>query len=116
MAYRLVWLCLDIIEELEAKYGRGFMGEFDGDGVFEMFQLSCCFDNHSESYLPPFQKGVGGLSSPTTKRLTVETTKKCKVCENARIAESEGLESSVDWDIFQEKVRELETRISQDFR
>ena len=88
MAYRLVWLCLDIIEELEAKYGRGFMGEFDGDGVFEMFQ--------------------------------------CKVCENARIAESEGYsagvavsnfpESSVDWDIFLSKVRELETRISQDFR
>ena len=78
MAYRLVWLCLDIIEELEAKYGRGFMGEFDGDGVFEMFQ--------------------------------------CKTCGNARIAESEGLESSVDWDIFLSKVRELETRISQDFR
>jgi hypothetical protein len=28
-------------------------------------QYVCPFDNNSESYFPPFLKGVGGLSSPT---------------------------------------------------
>ena len=40
--WRLVWLCEDIIAELEKKYPKGWMDTLDHTQVFELFQCKEC--------------------------------------------------------------------------
>ena len=60
MAYRLVWLCADIINELAQKYGSGWMDADNGE-VYELFQCSECEQNRMADQ---FSKEYG---YPTTK-------------------------------------------------
>jgi hypothetical protein len=53
VAYRLVWLCTEIIQELESKYGKGFMSSDNGT-VFELFQCEVCQNARiAESFVEP---------------------------------------------------------------
>jgi hypothetical protein len=65
VAYRLVWLCTEIVQELESKYSRCFMtnavvsvGDIqynEGlEGVHELFQCRECEDARiAESFVEP---------------------------------------------------------------